>query len=807
MEKTKKDKFYCVGNAHLDPMWLWRWQEGSAEAKATIRSALDRMKEYPEFKFVCAASAVFKWIEEFDKEMFEEIKERVKEGRFTIVGGWFVQPDCNSPCGEGFARHGLYAQRYFKEKFGVTAHTGYNVDSFGHNVMIPQILKKQGMDNYIFMRPGPHEKDIPEELFYWISPDGSKVLASRTETYGRNIRNDEMTDKEIEKAITHDKTNKSRTFFYGVGNHGGGPTKQNIELILKARERHTDKEFIFSNLQDYFEDVKDKKEPIPEVHDDLQYHAIGCYSAHSTLKDNIRRAECELTAAESYGMMAATLCNKEYPNTKKFESAWENVLFSHFHESLGGCSIKMAHDDTLLMLGESRSMAMKEENNALQTISWKIDSRDANRGYPWVIFNPHSFEVKAIVSQRCRGKSTLHDRAGNIIPFQPVHMDSHLVEGKWNQTLAAEVTVPPMGYTCIYRKDPNPENPETPQFESSVKAEENILENKRYRITFEKHTGYIISLFDKEKELELIKGYAAEPVVIDETGYDTWAHFKTHFDREIGMFTDAKITAIENGPVRATLKVESFYGSSKLTQYFSLTADGDLQVKATVDWREKHKMLKLRFNTVFEDGKAYYEIPFGVMEREADGKEYPGLKWQAIKNDKGGLAIINNNKYSFSSCGGAMDLTVVRSPYYNDHSGKEDPEGIFMDQGEHEFSYGLIPVYEDGWSKVIKAAALLNQPVTMIVENNHEGTLPDTDSALNVSRDNIIISAFKRSEDNKGTVIRAYETDGKETEVTLSGKGIAASLKAKFNPYSVNTYMLIDGEKQWKEVLMTEFDI
>ena len=804
----KKDRFYCVGNAHLDPMWLWRWQEGSAEAKATIRSALDRMKEYPEFKFVCAASQVFKWIEEFDKEMFEEIKERVKEGRFTIVGGWFIQPDCNNPSGESFARHGLYAQHYFKEKFGVTAHTGYNVDSFGHNAMLPQILKKQGMDNYIFMRPAPHEKELAEELFYWVSPDGSKVLTSRIpDPYCRNIRDDEQTDKEIEKAVTHDKTNSDRTFFYGVGNHGGGPTKQNIELILNARERHPDKEFIFSDLEDYFEAVKDKKEPIPEVEDDLQYHAIGCYSAHAEVKNSIRRAECELTAAENFGMMSATLCDSEYPDTEKFENAWENVLFSHFHDSMGGCSIKMAHDDTLISLGESRSVAMKEENNALGTISWKIDSRDAGKGYPWVIFNPHSFEVKAVVSQRCRGNSTLHDNEGNLIPFQKVHMDSHLVDGGWNQALAAEITVPPMGYTCIYRKDPNPEKPETPQFESSVKAEGNILENTRFRITFEKHTGYIISFYDKEKQLELIKDYGAVPIVIDETGYDTWAHFKTHFDREIGMFTDAKITAIENGPVRATFKVESFYGGSKLTQYFSLTESGELSVRAKIDWREKHKMLKLRFNTVFDDSKAYCEIPFGVMQRETDGKEYPALKWQAIKNADGGLAVINNNKYSFSAKESAMDLTVVRSPYYNDHSGKEDPEGIFMDQGEHEFSYGLIPVYEEGWSKVIKSAALLNQPVTMIVENNHEGILPDTDSVLNVSRDNIIISAFKRSEDNKGTVIRAYETDGKETDVIISGKGIAAPLKAKFTPFSVNTYMLIDGETEWKEVLMTEFDI
>lgn len=174
-----RKKIYFIGNAHLDPVWVWRWQEGSAEAKATIRSALDRMKEYPEFRFVCSSSAVYQWIEEFDPAMFEEIRQRVHEGRFVIVGGWYVQPDCNLPSGESFARHSLYGQRYFMEKFGKISEVGYNVDSFGHHAMLPQILKKSGMNRYVFMRPRKDEKALPSELFRWQSPDGSSVTAWR----------------------------------------------------------------------------------------------------------------------------------------------------------------------------------------------------------------------------------------------------------------------------------------------------------------------------------------------------------------------------------------------------------------------------------------------------------------------------------------------------------------------------------------------------------------------------------------------------------------------------------------------------
>ena len=161
---SQKKKIHLIGNAHLDPVWLWRWQEGYSEAKATFRSALDRMKEYPHFKFTSACSIYYKWIEETDPSMFEEIKARIKEGRWCLVGGWIIQPDCNLPSGESFARHSLYGQGYFKEKFGTTAKVGYNVDSFGHNGNIPKILRKSGMDSYVFMHPHPFRQGLSSPL-------------------------------------------------------------------------------------------------------------------------------------------------------------------------------------------------------------------------------------------------------------------------------------------------------------------------------------------------------------------------------------------------------------------------------------------------------------------------------------------------------------------------------------------------------------------------------------------------------------------------------------------------------------------
>ena len=173
------NEMHMIGNAHIDAVWLWRWPDGCAQVRSTFRSALERMKEYPDFVFTAASAAYYQWVEETDPDMFREIQARVREGRWRIVGGWWVQPDCNIPSGESLARQGLMGQRYFGEKFGVTAHTGYNVDSFGHSAMIPKIIKRQGMDNYVYMRPGWHEKSYPAWTFRWQSPEGESVKAFR----------------------------------------------------------------------------------------------------------------------------------------------------------------------------------------------------------------------------------------------------------------------------------------------------------------------------------------------------------------------------------------------------------------------------------------------------------------------------------------------------------------------------------------------------------------------------------------------------------------------------------------------------
>ena len=808
----KRNTYYLVGNAHLDPLWQWRWQEGSMEAKATIRSVLDRMNAFPEFRFVCSSASVFQWIEEFAPEMLSQIKQRVQEKRFIIVGGWHVQPDCNLPSGEAFARQALYAQRYFLETFGLTASVGYCVDSFGHCATLPMILKHSGMDSYIFMRPSPVEKELDSDVFDWIAPDGSSVTTYRIlDRYCAKFETLEALDARL---VYLEETTKTRLpmlpLFYGVGNHGGGPTIRHLELLREYAKTHPDKELIYSDLRDFFDHIRKTQQPIPCYTGDLQHHASGCYAAEPRVKNGIRRAESDLIAAESYGALASALCGKRAKNND-FHKAWNAVCFCHFHDSMGGCSIKEAHDDTIDMLGMAKYTAAVEENNALQTISWNIDTNNRTFGQPLVVFNPHGFTVTQSV-QVNGDFNTVRDAAGNAVPCQAVLSSSQECYSRPDTLFQANV--PPLGYRVYYLSN----SAEAPQYESTVLATAQeclpdanhisgpVLENEHYRIQFECYSGYIISFTDKHTGKELIRGRSAVPAVFDEFYHDTWSHAKNFFNDEMARFSDATLTVLESGPVRSTIKVVSHYNTSVLTQYFSLEAGSSkLQVRAQIDWHEKHKLLKLVWPLHVDEPKAYYEIPFGVIERPCNGEEEPGLNWTAIKGTDGGFALLNNNTYSSSVKGSTLYQTVIRSPIYGDHGRARTSESDYTAQGRTDFHYTIMPI-GDSWSEVIKAGKVLNKGLTNILDTWHEGCLHNNALAgLSVNAPNVVISAVKRSEDHTGTVLRIYETDGKETDFSASGCVLPCTLKGHITPWAVQTWYCKDGSQNWKTVHFTEY--
>jgi alpha-mannosidase len=793
----KKRKLHMIGNAHIDPVWLWQWQEGFHEVKASFRSALDRMKEYPDFTFVASSAAFYEWVERSDPAMFAEIQERVKEGRWGIVGGWWVEPDCNIPAGESFVRHGLYAQRYFKEKFGVTARTGFNVDSFGHAGTLPQILKKSGLDYYVFLRPMPHEKGLPSRLFWWQSDDGSRVLTFRIPfeylSWGKDVEaHARRCADEIKEPIDEFMC------FYGVGNHGGGPTIANIENI---HHLDADPEFpahlVCSTPEAFFRAVETKAWTLPIVQSELQHHASGCYAAHSGIKRWNRLAENRLLSAEKLSVAAAAWSNETPCDQSEFGRAWKNVLFNQFHDIMAGTSLEAAYDDARDTYGEALTVAGRALNHATQSIAWKINIPAEENTRPLVVFNPLTWAVKAnveIESSRLKPEMVLIDDSGNVIPHQAAQ--STTTAGRSRLCFTADL--PALGYHT-YRLLLASDSVQNRQ--PTIEASDHVLESDHFYLEFDDVTGCIASLRDKREQVEVFSGPAALPVVLDDPA-DTWGHNVFKWDKVEGTFQAESVWLAEHGPVKSVIRVTSRYGSSKLIQDFAMYPDRQqIDVSVMVDWHEQLKMLKLRFPVNVKFMKVTYEIPYGYVERFANGEEEPGQSWvdvSGVSRDKEipyGFSLLNDGKYSLDVNVRDIGLTVLRSPAYAHHiPAVLEPGGnyAFIDQGTQHFRYTLFP-HAGSWESAgtVQHAAELNQPPISLFATFHpEGTLLQADSFLTVEPESVMVTVLKQAEDGDGLVLRAYETYGAAAHATIRLPKLGRVIEAKFGANEIKTFLI-----------------
>jgi alpha-mannosidase len=423
MEIKMPDKkvLHMIGNAHLDPVWLWRWPEGYEAARATFESALDRMDEEPEFIFTSSQAAVYQWVERGDPALFARIKARVHEGRWRIVGGWWMQTDCNIPSGESFVRQGLYAQRFFQQKLGVMAEVGYNVDSFGHNLMLPQILKKSGMDSYVFMRPGTHENpNIPGRLFWWESPDGTRVLTYQIP--GAYCNWGEGMEKQLRDTAAETEKYPEMMQFYG-------PTKDNLARIKRMREDESLPELRYSAPDIFFKAILDGDTDYPVWRDDLQHHASGCYAAHSGIKKDNRAIEHRLASAEMLSAFASVVGGLTYPKAD-LTRAWEGVLFNQFHDILAGSSIIEAYDDARNLHGMAFQIADEAITFASGTITSTLDT--SGDGEPVVVFNTLGWDRDDYCECEIHGIGAdirIEDNLGNPVPCQVMSrlaVESHL---------------------------------------------------------------------------------------------------------------------------------------------------------------------------------------------------------------------------------------------------------------------------------------------------------------------------------------------------------------------------------------------
>lgn len=810
---SNERKVHLIGNAHLDPIWLWRWQEGCGEVLQTFRSALDRLNEYPDFVFTCSSASYYKWVEEIDPDMFEEIRERVKEGRWVPVNGWWVQPDCNIPSAESFARQALYSQLYYNEKFGMICKTAYNVDSFGHSGMLPQLIKNGGMNAYVMMRPGPHENAEIPNMFTWESLDGTRIPTFRIPAesgYGANSAEDISRTRDFSEKLMAEE-NHGMMIFYGVGNHGGGPTRRCIEYLESRLKKDGYHDMIFSSPDAFFEAHCLEKVELPIWKDDLQHHASGCYSATSLVKQLNRRLENSLYFSEAFATVASRTAGMR-DRTEDFKEAWRDVCFNQFHDILCGCSIMEAYDDVNAAMGHALTISDRIQNEAFLRIARRIDTWIDGvsdpvcevRGHscgkfprPVVVFNPLSFPIKVPVRTYHPSKQ-VKDDAGNDVIFSNVRSsrsnDSHL-----DTVFIADV--PAVGYAVYWLKPCWNENSDLPEvhIDTDVSAHDFSMENEYLKVSFDKHTGFITSLVDKKSGYD----YASEdkpiavPTVISDSKTDTWAHMVFRFHDIKGIMKLEKIELVEDGNARAVIRTRHSFGGSYLVQDFIL-ASGQriLRSKCKALWTEDFTLLKMSFPVGGENRINTYEIPGAYIKRPTNGEEEPAGRWGAISFDDGGrrtLALLNDSKYSYDCPDNDLRLTVIRNVIFADHySNRPAANFNFTDEGIQRFEYGVFVCDgEAEKSDIMNEAAMFNIRPAAVPESFHKGVLPQRKGFLSVDRDNIIMTALKFCEDGSGDcVARFYETRGEDTRAHIVCEMLNADFNVDFGHNEIKTFRI-----------------
>lgn len=786
----EKKKIHMIGNTHIDPVWLWKKAEGMQEVKASFVSALERMKEFPEFRFTQSSISFLAWMKENCPETFEEIRQRVAEGRWEIVGGMWVEPDCDLPSGESMIRHFLYGQKFVRENFGKDVVTCYNVDSFGHGSNMPAICAGCGIKYYLMSRPDKKHVEVPP-VFVWKSMDGSRVVAERTggEYMAWTRPAIEWNLQESLEAL--DEYGYDRmAVFYGVGNHGGGPTIQNIRTVCELRQEREDLELDFSTIKAFFEKVETDR--IPEIQREMGRIFFGCYSSDCEIKTLNRRAEWTLLKAEILSCMALRLGRKgyRYPQ-KRLAHAWKQMLFNQFHDVLAGTSIEPARNAACLEFGGAIAAARDMIDCAVQAIANGIDTR--GDGFPLLLCNPVGADFEGVFAAcvyvpRAQKKNLrVRDFSGKEIPCVESGYRNDAPESR--KMILFEAKVPAYGY-AVYRMIF--EGPDIKMEDEAIRADQTALDNGILKVVFDDRTGAPASIVKNGREL-LERG-SCFAVYEDDRG--AWGEHV--FDgKECGSFSLIRSRVVEANAMRAVLRCFLEYGKSEMMVDYILEKGSDrLKVSMKLRNAEKQKLITWNIPTAAKAPAVYTETGFLAENKvncDDTNIEHYQHRFAQIEDqsDGSGIAVINDCIYGFHQVKSEYRLILLRnSSFARGGRGylEENLEGKFMNQGTYDYQFVLIP--HEGMmpkKRLFVEADFLQMPVEYLGDSCHAGeSWLCRNTALQMELDNMHASVIKQSEEDAGAlVVRVFETEGCGGRAVLKDGAVWTAVNA--GPWQIRT--------------------
>lgn len=770
-----------VGNAHIDMAWLWPWTETVGVVRDTFRTALQLMDEYPNFTYTQSSVRDYEWLRDKYPAEFDEIQKRVKEGRWELVGGMWVEPDLNMPDGESMVRQILVGKRFFQHEFNVDVNVGWNPDTFGYTWQLPQIYRKSGFDTFVTQKLSWNDTtEFPYKLFWWQSPDGSRVLTYFPHGYSGTT---EPVGLANDVASYVPSTHFPEIMqLYGVGDHGGGPTRQELDEAVRLEKPATIfPKAEFSTARAFFDDVehalKNDGLQLPTWNNELYLeNHRGCYTTQSETKKRIRHNEEQLENAEKFSALSFLTTKSTYSNTD-FESIWKKVLFDDFHDIMPGSGVGNNYVEAADNLNDASLESGKLLNKSLDNLTANIDTRGS--GVPFVVFNPLSWARTASVTVEVHTPASTQqlettDDSGKPLLTQIVSTDPAKARTKLEIMVP---DVPALGYRVIHIHTVE----HAQHLASSLKVDGLNAENEFFRVEVDPRTGCITSLIDKAANKETVApggcGGLFQTFVDLPAHQDAW---EISFDGKSWDLKDPEsVKLIENGPERAVIEIRNKFQNSDFVRDLVIQPHVPrIDVHTRVNWHEHHILLKVGFPVNVHATKATFEIPFGTIERPTTRNtpaeramfEVPAERWGDISDSTEGVSLLNASKYGYDAIGSTIRLSLLRSP------NMPAPDGRVADQGFHEFTWSLYP-HAGTWQKggTMRQGYELNYPLIAVEAASHAGIWPASRSFVSIHPGNVILTALKKAEDSNGLIFRFYEFEGNNSKVQIELPEAASS--------------------------------
>jgi len=840
--QNPKSKIFLLGHAHLDLAWLWAVSETWEAAQRTFTSVLNLQQAFPELTFCHSTPALYAWIEQHRPDLFTAIQQQVKTGGWEIVGGLWVEPELNTVSGESIVRQLLYGQRYAQAKFGQISSVAWLPDSFGFCATLPQFLVLGGMEYFVTQKLRWNDTtQFPDEVFWWRSPDGTDILSLMSAPIGEGVDPVKMATYACAwEAKTH---LKQALWLPGVGDHGGGPTRDMLEVTRRWQQSPFFPDLEFTTAEKYLKEIRNSgvrswelgdkgdngtrgqgrqgsnssHQPLatsyspttnyqfPIWNDELylEFHR-GCYTSHAEQKRFNRRCEDLLYQAELFATVAMLIAKVNYPKTE-IEEAWKKVLFNQFHDILPGSAIPEVYVDANREWEEAEQTATAILNQSLRAIASQIDFPPPPHpeAQPIVIFNSLNWVRSQVVELTV---PNLQDTNWQICNLTGENIQSYTIlpaSTSDRQTSTVLITflakdIPSVGYRVYWLCPHTDSVASSSQVASSHLPTQYALENEYLRVTVDPNTGDLSSVFDKINWQEVLNGAGNQLQAFHDSGqyWDAWNIDPNYAQHPL---PPAELIGInqrcDRNLLQTCVSVDRKIGQSIFSQDYILeTGSPVLKIKTRVDWRERHVMVKAAFPLNVSADYANYEIPCGAISRPTKPQtpaekakwEVPALRWADMSTNDYGVSLLNDCKYGYDSQPDRLRLTLLRSPVW------PDPEA---DTGLHEFTYALYP-HAGTWqqAQTVRHGCELNIPLQVLLlpaAAATSGKIPITTSFLKPSADNLILMAFKPSEDNpQELILRCYECHGDTAQLDLQNNlnlSVAEDLDLLERPLATNS--------------------